>query len=171
MGISARGPVGQHQQRLVAPSRGRSVLLPGDLMGEVMAALAAALRGEPRIWATGVGTGQPASVRGGADVVTDGAVGEVEQGSVGLPSPYLPEFAGTIEERTVAAVGNGGRLLKHHSAPRVSTRLRPVDILERAERVRRAQHLGAAVNALLQAHRLKLRVLAVDRGKPVGAQP
>lgn len=38
-------------------------------------------------------------------VVVDGAVGEVDQGAVGLPRPHLPNLAGAIEERPMAAVG------------------------------------------------------------------
>lgn len=101
------------------------MLLPSDLMGEVVAALGAAFGDEPRVWTARIWAGQPARMRCGANIAIDGAVGQIEQGPVGVPSPYLPNLAGTIEERTVAAVGGSGRLLKHHFTWWGSTPPRP----------------------------------------------
>ena len=105
--------VGEHQQCLVAPGGAAAVLLAGDVVGEVMAALRTALGNEPPVRTARVGTSQIAGVRVCANLIIDTAISEVEPRPVGSTCPDLPDFTRTVEERAVAAIGDGGCVLKH----------------------------------------------------------
>ncbi len=115
MRIPARGPVGQHQQRLVAPAGTGAVLLAGDLMGEVVAAFLAALGDESRARTARIRTRQPIRARGGANLRIDTTDSQIEQAAVGSPRPHLTNLAGAIKERAVTVVGSRRRTLEHRS--------------------------------------------------------
>jgi hypothetical protein len=95
------------------PRRGSVVDLPRNVVGEVVAALRTALGDEPPVGAARVGATELAGVRVGTNLIIDTAIGEVEPRPVGSSCPYLPHFARTVKRRVVAAIGNGGCVLKH----------------------------------------------------------
>ena len=87
--------------------------LAGDLVREVMAALRTALGNKSPVRAARIGATELAGVCVGTNLIIDTAVGEVEPRPVGSLCPYLPNFARTVEEHAVVAIGNGGCVLKH----------------------------------------------------------
>ena len=88
------------------------MLLAGDVVGEVMAALRTALGNEPPVRTTRVGASQLARVGVGTNVIIDTPISEVEPRPVGSLCPHLPDFTRTVKERAVAAIGDGSCVLK-----------------------------------------------------------
>ena len=106
-------PGGEQRDGLDAKDRGAVVSRVRDLVGEVMAAPGAALGDQARVGAARDRAAQAPALACAADVVVDGAVGQVDDLPAG--GVQCPDLSSVVvaEEAAVATVERGGGLLEH----------------------------------------------------------